>query len=541
MAFTRRKKIILIVAGVTALGCLAALLIAASIFSKRIEPFLREQAVLYMQDRFQSDVQLGALRLKLPKMSPLRLWRTRGNGLLARVEGEGISMRRNGDRRPLFSIQRFHFQVDIGSLFDRKPIVSGIVLDDMTINVPPKGERRPLVPERKEESGGSGPKVHIEDVLIRNANLYILPRDEKKIPLQFAISRLKLQSVGTGTAMNYEAALTNPKPPGQINSKGSFGPWVAGEPGDTPLKGVYSFKDADLGVFAGIAGILQSTGEFEGSLASLIAKGTATVPDFRLEMSGNPVPLRTQFEVLVDGTNGNTVLQPVKATLGSTNFTTSGGIIKHEGDQRRTISLDVSMPKGQLRDILRLAMKGTPFMEGVLNLKTRIDIPPLTGKVRDKLVLDGRFEVTNGKFLRSKIQDKIDSLSRRGQGQPKNEEIDEVVSGMKGRFFMSDELLTFSSLTFGVPGADIKLAGNYDLDRDLIAFRGALRLKAKVSETMTGWKRWALKPVDPFLAKNGAGTFLRIKIEGTSKEPTFGLDRGGDDKEETRARTSANR
>jgi len=47
-------------------------------------------------------------------------------------------------------------------------------------------------------------------------------------------------------------------------------------------------------------------------------------------------------------------------------------------------------------------------------------------------------------------------------------------------------------------------------------------LQAKVSQTMTGWKHWLLKPVDPFFAKNGAGTFLKIKVVGSSKAPKFG-------------------
>jgi hypothetical protein len=55
-------------------------------------------------------------------------------------------------------------------------------------------------------------------------------------------------------------------------------------------------------------------------------------------MSGNPVPLTTEFEVGVDGTNGNTVLKPVRARLGSTNLTTSGAVLKHEGDKQRTIT-----------------------------------------------------------------------------------------------------------------------------------------------------------------------------------------------------------
>jgi hypothetical protein len=50
---------------------------------------------------------------------------------------------------------------------------------------------------------------------------------------------------------------------------------------------------------------------------------------------------------------------------------------------------------------------------------------------------------------------------------------------------------------------------------------------------MTGWKRWALKPVDPFFAKEGAGTFLRIAITGSAQQPKFGLAKGHD--KETKA------
>jgi hypothetical protein len=125
-------------------------------------------------------------------------------------------------------------------------------------------------------------------------------------------------------------------------------------------------------------------GQFTGTLDSITAKGEATVPDFRLKRGGNIVPLKTKFEVQVDGTNGNTILKPVIGTLGTTGFRTSGTVIKHETDTHRTISLDVDMPKGNLPDLLTLAMKGETFMQGQIALKTRIDIPPLSGKVREK-------------------------------------------------------------------------------------------------------------------------------------------------------------
>jgi len=231
--------------------------------------------------------------------------------------------------------------------------------------------------------------------------------------------------------------------------------------------------------------------------------------------------------VLVDGTNGNTELKPVVATLGSTHFTTTGFVVKHEGDTRRTILLEALMPAGNLRDVLRLAMKGPPIMEGTLKLNTTISIPPLEQKVKEKLLLDGTFKVTNGKFLRSTIQEKIDTLSHRGQGKKKNEEIDEAVSRMSGEFHLADESLTFRTLAFAIPGAAINIGGLFDMASDKIDFHGSLMLDARVSETQTGWKRWVLKPVDPFFSKRGAGTFLHIKAVGSAKHPQFGLDIGG--------------
>jgi len=285
---------------------------------------------------------------------------------------------------------------------------------------------------------------------------------------------------------------------------------------------------AQPGTLTGSIGVFGGKVVIDGTLSKITAKGEATIPDFRLKRANNPVPLHANFEVLVDGTNGNTILKPVVARLGSTSFTTSGAVIKHEGEVRRTIRLGVSMPKGDLHDLFRLAMRGEPFMSGTIALQTKLDIPPLTGKVREKILLDGNFDITNGKILKSDIQDKIDALSRRGQGQPKNLKIDEVVSLMGGSFVLENEVIRFKALSFAIPGAAIDLAGNYEMDQNVLDFHGTLRLDAKVSQTMTGWKRWVLKPVDPFFAKEGAGTLLRIKVDGTTKEPRFGLDRGKD-------------
>ena len=82
-----------------------------------------------------------------------------------------------------------------------------------------------------------------------------------------------------------------------------------------------------------------------------------------------------------------------------------------------------------------------------------------------------------------------------------------------------------SLLLFLVAGL-MEIGGHYEMGTEDLDFRGTARLRAKVSQTQTGWKRWALKPVDPFFSKKGAGTFVKIKIDGNRKDPQFGLDRG---------------
>lgn len=529
MSLTRKW---LLIAGGVVVALVIGLLVTAKILASRFEPYIRQQAVEYLSTRFASQVQIGKLKIQLPGISPVMLLLTRGRHSVARVEAGEIVMRYHGrtDGPPLLAIRKVEFLVDLATLFDPTKHVPFVAVDGLEIDIPPKGDRPP--------ASGAGslanfsPKVTIDRVDIKNARLVILPKDPSRKSLDFDILRLLLESAGTDSAMKYTGELTNPKPPGRIQSKGTFGPWNAEEPGDTPLVGSYNFNDADLSVFNGIAGILQSAGQFNGTLASVNASGEATVPDFRLTSAGNAVPLWTRFEVLVDGTNGNTLLKPVIARLGSASFITTGGVIKREKEGLKAIELEATMPRGNLRDVLRLAMKGPPFMEGEIALKTRIRVPPLNRRVKEKLLLDGRFSVRKGHFLRAQVQNQIDSLSRRAQGRPKDEQIDEVFSQMKGGFHLENQMLSLRSLTFEVPGAAVALNGKLDLKADVLEMHGTLKMQAKVSQTMTGWKRWALKPADPFFAKAGAGTFLRIQVEGSSKAPKFGLDRRGKEKAE---------
>jgi hypothetical protein len=515
--------------GVVVLLAGVGLTVAASVLAGRIEPYARQEAIQYLSQHFDSDVQLRALHIHVPKVSPLRLLLGRSGRGSARIEGNGLSLWKRGQPgAPLFSIRNFSADFDLDSLFQKPVVVSQVSVEGMEIAVPPRPARPPLAkgkaPSLPPAQTVSTPAVIIQHVNIQHAELVLLPKDPQKLPLRFDIQRLQLESAGAGVPMKYDALMTNAKPPGKIHSTGAFGPWQAGDPGETPITGDYLFENADLGVFNGIAGTLRSTGQFEGQLSALAVRGEASIPNFRLRSSGNPVPLSTRFQVLVDATNGNTTLQPVNATLGSTNFTTTGGIIKHEANQPRAISLNVDMPNGNLRDVLRLAMKEEPFMQGRLALRTKIDIPPLTGKVREKLILDGHFEISQGRFARPTIQNQLDNLSRRASGHPQERDVDPAVSRMAGGFHLENADIRFNPLSFGVPGADLDLTGDYNLDSDAVDFAGTVKLQATVSQMTTGWKKWVLRPADRLFERQGAGTFLRIQVNGTSKSPKFGVN-----------------
>ena len=142
----------------------------------------------------------------------------------------------------------------------------------------------------------------------------------------------------------------------------------------------------------------------------------------------------------------------------------------------------------------------------------------------DRLELSGEFGVDALTFASNMVQSKIDEFSRRGRGRPTDTSIQQVPSAMRGAFQLKDGVLRFTGLSFVVQGALVQLHGSYRLRGGALDFRGSVRLQARASQTMTGWKSWLARPFDPILAKDGAGTVLPIAISGTAKQPKFGVE-----------------
>jgi hypothetical protein len=162
-------------------------------------------------------------------------------------------------------------------------------------------------------------------------------------------------------------------------------------------------------------------------------------------------------------------------------------------------------------------------------MKTKLNIRPGKESVTQKLSLDGAFTLQQMHFTNPQMQDKVDMLSLRAQGHPKQAKpgAEDVSSRLTGKFKMGDGKLDFQDLDFAMPGATVHLTGVYTLDGKRFDFTGKVRTNAKLSQMVASWwKSWLLKPADPFFHKHGAGAEIPVKVTGTNTAPKFGLDRG---------------
>ncbi|MGA9353122.1 MAG: AsmA-like C-terminal region-containing protein [Terriglobales bacterium] len=483
------------------------------------EPILRARVIETLTARFQTKVEMGDFHVSVE------------DGLA--VSGEGLKIYGKTDPnihepgvQPLIGIEEFRFQTGLLALLRTPMHVHSVRLKGLVLNIPPAGERREMQSMGSEKSKI---KIVVDEFVSQDAELVINTNREDKLPLEFSIEDLKMQDVGPGQPMHFDAKLLNPKPIGSISSKGLFGPLQMDRPRDTPVKGTYTFSNADLATIKGIAGILSSTGQYSGSLGSIVVDGKTETPDFRLTVSDHPVPLNTEFHAIVDGTSGNTYLQPVNARVLHSSFVAKGSVVRMK-PQGHEIALDVTIDHARIEDLLTMCIRTEPaIMSGAVQAKAKLDLKPGAEDVSNRLRLAGNFEVTGAHFSNEKIQKRIDDLSLRSQGRPKLVQSDAtnvVQSDMSGVFDLKQEIMSFSQLHFEVPGTNVDMTGQYGLDGNTFDFRGKVRLDAELSHMVTGWKSVLLKPVDPFFKKNGAGTEVPIKISGTKAEPHIGLDFG---------------
>ncbi len=191
----------------------------------------------------------------------------------------------------------------------------------MAIHIPPR-EMRQQAPPHARHLGKI--KISVDEIVFDDSKLIIGTIKPDKEPKEFTMSRIVMRNIGPDAPWKYDTTLVNAIPKGDIHATGTFGPWDNESPGDSTVTGRYTFDHADLNTIKGIGGILFSVGEFSGQLNRIVVDGTTETPNFSLDTADHPVPLQTKFHAIVDGTSGDTYLQPVQARLGNSQFSCSG-------------------------------------------------------------------------------------------------------------------------------------------------------------------------------------------------------------------------
>jgi uncharacterized protein involved in outer membrane biogenesis len=491
---------------------LAAAVVALIVSARGLEPRLHEWVRSTLSESLESDVELGRVHLS---WVPLRLHAT------------DLTVRHHGrtDIPPLIVVSSF--TVDLRPMDLWSSTVDRVRVDGLEVNIPPKDPdtgKRPMPDPKGDGDGGSSHSVVIRHLTATNTRLAVIPRTSGKNPKVWDIYELDLKNLRGDEPATFTAALINPIPYGKIDASGSLGPWQSDEPGRTAVSGNYTFA-ADLGTIDGLGGQLQAAGNMSGTIEQISTTGTTHTPDFRLtELKGSSLPLETAYEAVVDGTEGDVELNRVKVTLGHSKFEAKGVVEGTHGIKGKRVVVNVKSDAANLGELLRFVDSDKPVADGVLVIDAALDLPQGKAPILDRLALEGSVLADQVKFTSSTVQDKIDELSRRAQGKPKDESIDNVASRMAAKFALDKGVFKYQGLTFRVRGADIRLIGTHSLRSKAIDFEGVALLNATVSKTQTGIKSLLLKPFDPLFRKDGAGTRLVITVAGTQDQPKIGLD-----------------
>ena len=512
--------------GVSVIG----LLVVGTVLVARHWPFSRQRVIANLQDDFHGTVTFSGFHTTVFPHP----------GCVA----EGATLVRAGGPAgsPAFaSAQKLIIRAHYLDFLVRPGYIAHIDVQGLQIHVPPRGTLA-ATPRNQRPS-----TTRVGEVIANNAVLEIARKTAK--PLRFEIHKLTLNSVSRKDGFSYDASFLNALPPGEIQSRGHFGPWNSDDPGQTPVSGTYKFEHAYLGVFQGIDGVLNSHDHFQGTLAKMETRGSVEVPDFKLRRAARSSPIESRFDTFVNGLNGDVHLEHVETVIVKTNVLARGSIEEQPGPARKVTSLDLNVSHGRIQDVLRLFIKEprSPIV-GAISFRARVTIPPEGRPFEQEVVLVGDFGIDDSHFTKLETQKKVNNLSERAEGKKTEEKEKEekkrddiadaddperVISDLRGHVVLKNGVATLTNISFAVPGAVAYMHGTFNLVSEKIDFHGVLKTQAEFSKVGGGGiKSVLLKPFDAIFKKKPKGAEIPVKMTGTYWHPEFGLEITGGNKGE---------
>jgi AsmA-like protein len=500
----------------TAGASLAVICGIGAIYLVRNWPFTREAVTVALQDRFARTVEIRSFRNTY--FPP---------GFVA--EGVSFLHREHKNLPPLITVQTLALRGSFVGLLSIHKYVAYVQVIGLHVLVPPAdttGKAHGVMPLTDSSSNS----LTIGEIQTDGAVLEFMSSRHDKEPYKLEIQHLTLDNVGQRGPMRFRVTLHNTEPPGEIGSTGQFGPWDAEDPGSTPVSGTYTFENANLGIFQGIAGTLGSHGKFTGTLGRLESDGGVDIPNFHVSGSSHTVHMSTEFHAAVNATDGDTSLQNVQSHFQRTTVLSQGGVTGHVGQHGKTAVLEMTVRDGRVDDLLFLFTGDQrPSMTGSVNLHAHVELPPGPPGFLEKLKMEGDFGVGGGRFTNANVQMPVNRLTESAQGKNKKQEVDDpqtVVSNLKGHVSVKGGIATLSDVSFAAPGTLAEIRGTFNLVSKALNLQGVLRTNGKLSDTTSGFKSIVIKALSPFLKKRSI-TVVPFTITGTAGNPSFALDLDG--------------
>src|SRR5579862_2403266 len=427
---------------------------------------------------------------------------------------EGVEFKHGPNKWTLITIDKLTIEGSYTGIVTKR--VPRILVEGADVSVPPLGSNFTFKTQHS--------KLIVEELVANGVMIDFASKDSSQKALRFDVHQGVLHNVQWGSAIEYDLKFHNPEPPGEIATRGKFGIWTEGEGPETPISGDYTFEHADLGVYGGVAGLLDSKGKYGGVLKHIDISGTTDVPNFEVTSGGHKVKLVTQYSAYVDATHGDTFLRSVDGHFGRTDLAVEGSIARVKGRESKTALLDLTSRRGRIEDILGLFVSAPRApMSGPISLKAKVEIPPGEERFLKKVKFSGVFGIDNGTFAKPETQKDVNELSAGARGE-KMEDAQTVLTDLKGEVALIDGIARFSDLSFGIPGAKARMHGTYNLLNEKIDLHGFMRVDTKISKTTTGVKSFFLKMMDPFFKKKRKGEVVPVHIGGTYDHPQFRLD-----------------
>jgi hypothetical protein len=420
---------------------------------------------------------------------------------------ENVVFERGNSGPPLISIRRLTITSNMLGLFDHH--ISLLHAEGMHVKL-----------GRSDFSGErSSSKQTIIDTLV--ADDAVLDVQRKARPLKFVFHKFQVKNLGGTGAIKYAAIFDNPMPAGLIQTSGQFGPWNSSDLGGTPVSGTYMLSNADLGVFGSIGGSLSSDGNFQGTFKQMEVEGSTTTPDFTVAYTQHKLPLQTRFKAAVNAINGETILHSVNASFGRDQIDADGSIGR-QVDGKHAAVIELNCGRGRIEDTFYPFIKSSRSpLVGNVAFQMHVAIPSGQERFLKKIEVRSDFRIQDARFTNPQTESRLSKISERhDQKQPD----DNMATDLSGSVRLLNGIARFSKLSARDGAATAWFQGDFDLTNERVDMHGKLTTQASLGNTTSGIKAAFAKALEPLFKKGRHDKVVPVKIGGTYRNPSFGLD-----------------